>query len=245
MGKTVLSSILAHRLPNNLQQTPPLVLSIYLNYKSTNTQTLPLLIESLLKQLIQNNKLFKISDDLKNIYRKAKRLQLNPVSYFNNIRKILATELSDYNRFYIIVDDFDEIPLRDQIVLRQKLLKLQPKRGRLVIIGRQISQKKLHSTYVYNRYHKKDLAIALRYNVYNKSKYDLYYDCRNKELLYLNNLYRLTKPKEGIEIVVKISYTNIERFIRRKIDLKIRDNKRVIRDNRDDRITEIADTTPF
>ena len=245
MGKTVLSSILAHRLPNDLQQAPPLVLSIYLNYKSTNTQTLPLLIGSLLKQLIQNDELFKISDDLKNIHRKAKRLQLDPVSYFDDIRKILAAELSDYDRFYIIADGFDEIPLRDQVALRRELLKLQPERGRLVIIGRQISQKELHGTYVCNRCHEEGLAMALRCNVCNKGKYDLCYDCKNKGLSCLDNSHRLTEPEGGIEVVVKIPHTDIERFVRREIGLETGDGKRVVRDDRDDRIREIADTTPF
>ena len=245
MGKTVLSSILAHRLPNDPQQAPPLVLSIYLNYNLTNVQTLPHLIGSLLKQLIQNDELYVISDDLRNVHRKAKRLQLDPVSYFDDIRKILVADLGLYDRFYIVADGFDEIPLRDQVALRRELLKLQPERGSLVIITRPISQQALHGTYECNRCRTKDLAMAFRCRVCEKGNYDLCYECKNKGLSCLDNSHQLTEPDGGIEVSVVIPQTDIERFVRREIGLEIGDGKTVLRDDRDDRITETADTTPF
>lgn len=241
----MLSSILVHRLPNDPQQAPPLVLSIYLNYNSTNVQTLPLLIGSLLKQLIQNDELFEISDDLRNVYKRAKRLQLYPVSYFNDIRKILVQELGLYGRFYIVADGFDEIPLRDQVALRRELLRLLPGRGSLVIVGRQISQQALHGTYKCNRCGEEDLAMALRCGVCKKGNYDLCYDCRNKGLSCLDKSHQLTEPEGGVEVVVEIPHSDIERFLRREIGLEIGDGKTVLRDDRDDRITETADTTPF
>ena len=245
MGKTVLSSILVHRLPNDPQQAPPLVLSIYLDYKSTNNQTLPLLIGSLLKQLIQNEELYEIPDDLRNVHRKAKRLQLDPVPYFDDIRKILVAELGLYSRFYIVADGFDEIPLRDQVALRRALLQLLPGRGSLVTIGRQISQKALHGTYKCNRCHEEGLAMVLRCGVCKKGRYDLCYDCRNAGLSCLDKSHQLTEPEGGVEVVVQIPHTDIERFVRREIGLEIGDGKTFLRDDRDDRITETADTTPF
>lgn len=52
---------------------------------------------------------------LRNVHRQVKRLQLNPVSYFDDIRKIVVPYIGLYGRFYIIADGFDEIPLRDQV----------------------------------------------------------------------------------------------------------------------------------
>lgn len=245
MGKTVLSSILAHRLPNHPQQAPTLVLSIYLNYNSTNVQTLPHLIGSLLKQLIQNDELYVISDDLRNVHRKAKNRQLDPVCYFDDIRKILVADLDLYDRFYIVADGFDEIPLRDQVTLRRELLKLQPEKGSLVIITRPISQQSLHGTYECNRCGEKDLAMAFRCRVCEKGNYDLCYECRNKGLSCLDKSHQLTEPYGEIEVTVKIPQTDIERFVRREIGLEIGDGKTVLRDDRDDRITETSDTTPF
>ncbi len=245
VGKTVLSSILAHRLPNDPQQAPPLVLSIYLSYNSTNVQTLPHLIGSLLKQLIQNDELYVISDDLRNVHRKAKRLQLDPVSYVDDIRKILVADLGLYDRFYIVADGFDEFPLRDQVALRRELLKLQPERGSLVIMTRPISQQAAHGTYECNRCREKGLAMAFRCRVCEKGNYDLCYGCRNKGLSCLDKSHQLTEPYEVIEVRVEIPHTDIERFVRREIGLEIGDGKTLLRDDRDDRITETADTTPF
>lgn len=245
VGKTVLSSILAHRLPNDPQQAPPLVLSIYLSYNSTNVQTLPHLIGSLLKQLIQNDELYVISNDLRNVHRKAKRLQLDPVSYFDDIRKILVADLGLYDRFYIVADGFDEFPLRDQVALRRELLKLQPERGSLVIMTRPIGQQAAHGTYECNRCREKGFAMAFRCRVCEKGNYDLCYGCRNKGLSCLDKSHQLTEPYEVIEVPVEIPHTDIERFVRREIGLEIGDGKTLLRDDRDDRITETADTTPF
>lgn len=245
VGKTVLSSILAHRLPIDPQQAPLLVLSIYLSYNSTNVQTLPHLLGSLLKQLIQNDELFVISDDLRAVYRRAKRLQLDSVTCFDNIRKILKAELGLYDRFYIVADGFDEIPLRDQKALRLELLKLQPERGSLVIITRPISEQTSQNPYECNRCHEKGLAMAFRCRVCEQGNYDLCHECRNKGLSCLDQSHQPTEPYEEIEVSVKIPQTDIERFVRREIGLEIGDGKTVLKDDRDDRITETADTTPF
>ena len=241
----MLSSILAHRLPNDPQQAPPLVLSIFLNYNSRNVQTLPHLIGSLLKQLIQNDELYVISEDLKNVHRKAKRLQLDPVSCFDDIRKILAADLGLYDRFYIIADGFDEFPLRDQVALRRELLKLQPERGSLAIITRPIAQQAAHGTYECNRCREKDLAMAFRCRVCEKGNYDVCYGCRNKGLSCLDKSHQLTEPYALIEVCVEIPHTDIERFVRREIGLEVGDGKTLLRDDRDDCMTEMADSTPF
>ena len=200
----MLSSILAHRLPNHPQQAPPLVLSIFLNYNSTNVQTWPHLIGSLLKQLIQNDELYVITVDLRKVHSKAKNLQRDSADCFEDIRKILVADLGLYDRFYIVADGFDEIPQRDQVALRRQLLNLQPERGSLVIITRPIGQQPPHNSYECNRCGEKDPAIVFRCRVCERGNYDLCYDCRNKGLSCLDKSYRLTVPDGRIEINVKI-----------------------------------------
>ena len=81
----VLSSILAHRLPKGAP-----VMSIYLDYKCSNLQTLPHLVGSLLQQLIQIDETIRIPEELKFIYKKASRLRLEPVSYFEDVSTFLS-----------------------------------------------------------------------------------------------------------------------------------------------------------
>ena len=245
VGKTVLSSILTRHLPSTSQQARPLVLSIYLDYNSKNVQTLPHLIGSLLKQLIQNDELYVISDDLRNVYRKAKRLQLDPVSYFDDIRKILVVDLGLYDRFYIVVDGFDELPARDRVTLQRELLKLQPNKGSLVVTMRPINRQAANGTYECDRCRKKDLAMAFRCRVCEQGNYDLCYECKYKGLWCLDRSHQLTEPYGCIEVSVEIPHTDIERFVRREIGIEIGDAKPLLRDDRDNRVTETANTTPF
>ena len=244
MGKTVLSSILTHHLPSD-QQARPLILSIYLNYNSTNVQTLPYLIGSLLKQLIQNDEQYVIPEDLRNVHRKARRLQLDPISYFDDIRKILVAELGAYNRFYIIVDGFDEFPPRDRSALYRELLRLQPDRCSLVITTRPISQPAAYITYGCNRCPKRGLVMVFRCTVCEQGNYDLCYECKRKGLSCLEESHQLIEPYGQIEVTVEIPHTDIERFVRREIGIEIGDGKPILRDDRDSRATENAYTTPF
>ena len=244
MGKTVLSSILTHHLPSS-QQTRPLVLSIYLSYNSTNVQTLPHLIGSLLKQLIQNEEQYVISEDLRNIHRKAKRLQLDPVSYFDEIRRILVKDLGDYDRFYIVVDGFDECPPRDRSFIHRELSRLQPDKCSLVITTRPISQPAEHLPYECDRCHKKNLAMVFRCMVCEQGDYDLCFECKHKGLWCLDNSHPLVEPYGQVEVNVKIPHIDIERFVRREIGIEIGDGKPLLTDDRDKYATETAYTTPF
>ena len=245
VGKTVLSSILTHRLPSTSQQAPPLVLSIFVNYNSANVQTLEHLIGSLLKQLIQNDDLYVVSDGLRNVHRKAKHLHLDPVSYFDDIRKILVASLGLYDRFYIVVDGFDELPRRDRVKLLSELRRLQPDKGSLVIIMRPVDQQAANGTYECNRCREKDLTMAFRCRVCEQGNYDLCYECKHKGLWCLDRSHQLTEPYGCIEVSVKIPRTDIERFVRHAIGIEIGDVTPLLRDDRDNRVTETANTTPF
>lgn len=245
MGKTVLSSILVHRLSSDLQQAPPLVLSIYLNYNSRNVQTMLYLIGSLLKQLIQNDELYVISDDLRNVHKRAKDLQLDHGSCLHDIRKILVAALSLYDRFYIVVDGLDEFSRNDQVALQRGLRKLPLERGSLVILTRPIIQQAEPNIYECNICHQKGLVLVFRCSVCEKGDYDLCYGCRDKGLWCLDRSHRLAEPYGEIEVPVEIPQTDTERFVRREVAREIGGGKRLLRDDRDNHVTKSAYTTRF
>ena len=242
VGKTVLSSILTHHLPSESPQRPLPILSIYLSYKSSNIQTLPHLVGSLLKQLIQLDEFFLISEELKTVYKKAKRLKLEPISYFEDIHKILVNELDRFDRFYIVVDGFDELSPRDRVALQRELLKLRPEKASLVITTRPISEQS-GGTYECNRCHERDLKLAFRCKVCDKGNYDLCYDCKHKGLWCLDRSHLLTEPYGQIEISVEIPPTDIEHYVRWEIGSEAGDVKPVLKDDRDMAVIDSPVTT--
>ena len=244
VGKTVLSSILTHHLPRTSQRPPP-VLSIYLNYKSSSVQTLPHLVGSLLKQLIQLDESYLISDELRTVYKKAKRLKLEPISYFDDIHRILVTELDRYDRFFIVVDGFDELPARERVALQRELLKLRPEKGSLVITMRPISEQSGTGTYECNRCHEENLKMAFRCNICDKGNYDICYDCKQKGFWCMDKSHSLMEPYGQIEISVEIPHTDIENYVRWEIGVEIGDGKPVLKDDRDTAVLDNPITTPF
>ena len=244
VGKTVLSSILTHHLPSKSQRRPP-VLSLYLNYKSSNVQTLPHLVGSLLKQLIQLDESYLIPDKLRTVYKKAKRLKLEPVSYFDDIHRILVTELDRYDRFYIVVDGFDELPARDRVALQRELLKLGPTKGSLVITMRPISEQSGSGTYECNRCHEENLKMAFRCKICDEGNYDLCYDCKQKGFWCLDRSHPLVEPYGQIEISVEIPHSDIENYVRWEIGVEIGDGKPVLKDDRDTTVLDDPITIPF
>ena len=244
VGKTVLSSILTHHLPSGPHQRPLPVLSIYLNYKSSNIQTLPHLVGSLLKQLIQLDELYVVPEELRAVYKKATRLKSSPISYFNDIHKILVKELDRYERFYIVVDAFDEIPPRDRVALQRELLKLKLEKGSMMIIMRPISKRTETGYYECNRCHLL-FKLAFRCKICDKGDYDLCYDCKQKGLWCLDRLHPLIEPYGQIEVRVEIPRTDIERYVRWEIGTELGDGDSVLRDDRDTAELENSITTPF
>jgi len=239
VGKTVLSSILTHHLPSKSQGHGFPILSLYLNHKSTNVQTLPHLIGSLLKQLIQLDETFLISEELKALFKMARRLKLEPKT--QQIHKILVTELDRYDRFYFVVDGFDEIPLRDRLTLLQELTKLRSEKGSLVITTRPISEEP--GTYICNGCDKES-KLAFHCKICNKGNYDLCYDCKRKGLWCHNRLHPLTEPYGLIEVAVKIPSTDIENYVRWEVGVEVGDGKPTFIDDRDTAIDNPF-TTPF
>jgi ankyrin repeat protein len=244
VGKTVLSSILTHHLPSKSQRHHFPILSLYLNYKSTNVQTLPHLIGSLLKQLIQIDETFLVSEELRNVFKKAKFLKLEPISYSQDIHKILVTQLARYDRFYIVVDGFDELPPRDRGILLRELLELRSEKGSLVITTRPISEQTSTGTYKCSEC-SKEFKLAFRCRVCNKGNYDLCYECKKKGFWCHNRLHPLTEPYGQVEVAVEIPEADIEHYVRWEVGLEVGDSKPALVDDRDTAVTDNPITTPF
>jgi len=244
VGKTVLSSMITHHLPSKSRRPDFPILSLYLNYKSSNVQTLPHLIGSLLKQLIQIDETFLVSEELRILFKKAKRLRLEPISYFQDIHKILKTKLGLYDRFYIVVDGFDELPPRDRVTLLRELLELRSEKGSLVITTRPISEQTGTGTYKCNEC-LREFKLAFRCRICDKGDYDLCYDCKKKGLWCRDRSHPLTEPYGQIEVAVNIPSADIEHYVRWEVGGEIGNGKPALTDDRDTAVIDNPVTTPF
>lgn len=244
VGKTVLSSILTHHLPSKSPSHHFPILSLYLNYKSTNVQTLPHLIGSLLKQLIQIDETLLVSEQLRNVFRKAKFLNLEPISYSVDIHKISVTQLACYDRFYIVVDGFDELPPRDRVILLQELLELRSGKGSLVITTRPISEQTGTGSYKCNVC-SKEVKLAFRCRICDKGNFDLCYDCKRKGSWCHESLHPLAEPYAQVGVAVDIPDVDIEHYVRWEVGIEIGGGKPAVVDDRDTAVIDNPITTPF
>ena len=240
VGKTVLSSVLTHHLPEESQQRQPPILSLYLNHKSSNVQTLPHLLGSLLKQLIQIDETFIISDDLRTVYKKAKRLKLEPISYFKDMLKILSSRLASYDRFYIIVDGLDELPPRNRRPLLGELLKLRSTKGSLVITTRPVGEQTGTGVYKCNICFK-EFKLAFRCRICDKGNYDICYECKQKGLWCRDRLHTLTEPYGQVEIELEIPSADIERYVWSEVQAETENLKSELIDDQDPNVLELID----
>ncbi|KAK0435991.1 hypothetical protein EV421DRAFT_1739854 [Armillaria borealis] len=109
IGKSVLASIIVNALQSpiyekTLVQQKTLVLSIFCDRQSANTQTVENVLRSLLKQRVQAHGL---SDSITFLYDNNTRL------FFDDLTEVLVEELKSFDRVYIILDALDEFPEND------------------------------------------------------------------------------------------------------------------------------------
>lgn len=245
VGKTVLSSILIYHLRSKTENLP-LVLSLYLDYKAVTVQTLPNLIKSLLKQILQLDERRLIPDKLKKLYRKVKRLESTPTSYYDDVRKILISELNHYDRYYIVVDGFDELRPRERITLRRELRALHPGKSGLVFMTRPVEGEidRPEIRIKCDRCNRDDIKIYFRCQVCKDGNYDLCIDCRRQGLSCNDGSHQLSEPYGRRQIKVEIPDRDIENYIRYDIKAEMRDDNPFLVDERsagEDR----PDTTRF
>lgn len=232
IGKTVLTSILTHHLSSKGHK-PPVVLSVYLDYKAATVQTIFNIMGSLLKQLIQLDELRPISDDLRILFKKAKRLELSPSSYDSEVRKILISELDRYDRFYVVVDGFDELQPGARIKLRRELRNLLPNKSSLIFMTRQIEGEiEIAGRTDCDRCNKQDIKIFFRCPVCDDGNYDVCLDCQRQGFGCKEATHKLSEPYGRREIQVNIPDKDIENYVRREIGAELTDENPVLVDER-------------
>ncbi|MCJ1324226.1 hypothetical protein MMC10_000888 [Thelotrema lepadinum] len=103
-GKTVLSSLAIDYLQHNLQKSETPVLFLYLSHKEGREQTLPNLLGSLLKQLIQRKG--QVPAKIASLYDEEKRKESRLPT--EKMLDLLKQQLGTYSKTYIVVDALDE-----------------------------------------------------------------------------------------------------------------------------------------
>ncbi len=243
VGKTVLSSILADRLTQARSQgaPAPLILFIYLDYKSSKMQTLQRLVGSLLQQLLQLNESLALPEKLKVMHKKAKRLGYQLSKYYSEVRRVLVDELRRFDRFYIIVDGFDELAPLERLQLLKELQNLNPGKVSLLLTSRDLSDRT--GSAECNRCHRNGLKLFFHCGICEKGQFDICYDCKGNGLWCDEKAHELVEPYSEVEVEVKFPAEDIEKFVRWEIGLEVENSKLTLTDERDTIVNPM--TTPL
>jgi len=112
-------SIVIDYLQNSLGGKDAAIVCIYCNYKEQNQQTVPEIIASLLKQLVQDRPM--ISDNVKSLYEQHVGRGTRPT--YEELKKAFQSEVRA-SSVYVVVDALDECLERDQGYLITELRSL-------------------------------------------------------------------------------------------------------------------------
>ena len=243
VGKTVLSSILAQRLAQQSSpgSLPPLILSIYLDYKSSQIQTVEHLVGSLLQQLLQLNESLALPDELKTVHKKAKRLGKKSSLCYKDVRRVLTDELKRFDRIYLIVDGFDEMMPNDRPRLLQELGNLKPNKVSILLTSRRFSDET--GSYSCRRCLREGLKLVFHCSICGMGEFDICYDCRREGFWCDDAAHKLAEPYKVVEVPIKFPDGDIERFVRSVIGGEVEDSKVVLTDERDTAVNPV--TTPL
>ena len=243
VGKTVLSSILAHHLAQQSSpgSFPPLILSIYLDYKYSQIQTVEHLVGSLLQQLLQLNESLALPDELKTVHKKAKRLGEKSNLHYEKVRRVLTDELKRFDRIYLIVDGFDELAPNDRSKLLQELRNLKPNEVSILLTSRRFSDET--GIYSCRRCLREGLKLVFHCSICGMGQFDICYDCRKEGLWCDDGSHELAEPYKVVEVPVKFPDRDIERFVKREIGVEVENSKVELTDERDMAVNPM--TTPL
>lgn len=222
---------------------PPLILSVYLDYKSSKIQTLEYLVGSLLQQLLQLNESLALPGELKTMHKTAKRLGYKLRKYYNEVRRVLVDELDRFDRFYIIVDGFDELAPLERPQLLKELRSLKPGKVSLLLTSRGLSDRTGTGDYVCNRCNKEDLKLVFNCKICEAGQFDICYDCKEIGLGCNERAHELAEPYQEVEVKVNFPAEDIERFVRWEIGVEVENNNLALTDRRDTVVNPV--TTPL
>ena len=154
------------------------VLYLYLNHKETNLQTIPNLISSLLKQLVQGRDFQNLSNSVKELFEKSKG-EMRPG--ITDVLNVLRSEtLANFNRVYIVVDALDELSEDDRPRLLSHLENILPEKISLAVTSRAFDDVAHDKTIICNACGKDKLDLY--FHCQTCPKFDLCQSCRDKSL---------------------------------------------------------------
>src|SRR3984957_2262191 len=108
---------------------------IYCNYKEQAEQTVPNLVASLLRQIVQGRRA--ISDDVKSFFERHRRETSRPT--LDQLTNVLISEIQTHSKVFIVVDALDEC--REDDATRARLLKVLrslPRQVNLMVSSRNL-----------------------------------------------------------------------------------------------------------
>ncbi|MCJ1279828.1 hypothetical protein MMC21_007652 [Puttea exsequens] len=245
-GKTVLSSVIAHHLSSEFPADEIPVMSIYLDYKSSSTQTLPHLVGCLLKQLVQMRQSLDEFKDLRDQYMMAVNLELKVDSCLEKVYALLKQELDRYERFFLLVDGLDELAPSEANALLGKVLGLTKGKGSLMV-SRRLNPKRDDRAILYEctRCQRTQNPLIYRCAVCDKGKYDLCYVCVEEGHWCRDTSRSHTLKEPYSSRFVEIPATDIEAFVRWRLDIELQVAGILFSDEEDVIATENLLTTPF
>lgn len=215
----MLSSLVVSHLQQNLETPDVPVVCMYLDYKDSTNQTLVNLLGSLLKQLIQLRDPTYVSNDLRDLYRKAKRRNAKP--RLEQIRRILLTEIATCNRVYCVVDALDECFFRQELV--SEILKLVPEKLSLLITSRQIDGESQGYSFNCDICGSTGNVIYYHCGICNNQDFDLCISCKEKNLWCKDRSHALLEPNDGVKIDIRTPDVDLERYVQWEIGKEIND----------------------
>ncbi|KAI0858323.1 nacht and ankyrin domain-containing protein [Xylaria cubensis] len=136
-GKTTLASMVIDWLEHQHGGPHVAVIYIYCNYKEDQSQTLPDIIGSLLKQLSQHRRT--LSDDIRGTYKTHLREETRPG--VDELTQLLVKEVTNFSSVFVVIDALDECSERDDTRTRllAEMQKL-PQHARILITSRYSSK---------------------------------------------------------------------------------------------------------
>ncbi|MCJ1380180.1 hypothetical protein MMC17_003283 [Xylographa soralifera] len=220
-GKTVLSSIVINHLQNRCQDQHIPVLYIFLNHKDSLDQSLPNLIGSLLKQLVQYQAPKVPSERVKKLWEAGKREEMPPS--LETLKETLHAELRSFAKTYVVVDALDECLIdstRNELL--ELLHNLWVENVSLMITSRPL-ENKFGSVEVYcDQCGMHDLRVFYHCAICNAGEYDLCDKCVKDGKVCLNDSHSLAKLYACVKIEISATEADLQTYIEYKIDTEPR-----------------------
>lgn len=206
-------------LQQNWETPDTPVVCVYLDYKDATNQTLVNLLGSLLKQLIQLRDSSDVSNDLRDLYRKAKRRNAKP--RLEQIRELLLAEIATCNRVYCVVDALDECSFRQELL--SEILKLVPEKLSLLITSRQIDGEAQGYSFNCDICGSTGNIIYYHCDICNDQDFDLCIKCKEKNLWCKDRSHNLSEPNDSVQLDIRTPDADLERYVQWEIGKEIND----------------------